>query len=91
MKYDGDELTKLLQVCEAVLATYAPDRFLKEEEVLERTGLCRTALYEYMRQDKFPKSFPVPKGSDRKRWSAREVFEWMRDQHPPKGDKSASR
>jgi prophage regulatory protein len=43
--------------------------------VMMRTGLSRSALYESIKQGRFPR--PVPIGARAVAWSASEVDEWI--------------
>ena len=83
-----DDLIELLRVCEAILEKYSPDRerLLNLKQVLDRTGLCRTAVFDYRKNGKFPEPVVVGKGSRRKRWPESAIDEWIRAQVPPDPD-----
>ena len=51
------------------------DRLLRREEVEERTGLSRSAIYRLMREDKFPA--PIKVGSRAVRWPQSEINEFI--------------
>jgi prophage regulatory protein len=54
-----------------------PDRFLRLEAVLTRTGLSRTTMYRLIRRGAFPKNVQL---SDRcVGWRESAVDAWMRD------------
>ncbi|MGR5318902.1 AlpA family transcriptional regulator [Vibrio sp. PNB22_1_1] len=50
-------------------------RFIKLEEVKEKTGLSRSAIYRKMNDDTFPKSFNL--GDRAVAWLESEVDDWM--------------
>lgn len=63
-----------------------PDRFLRLEAVLTRTGLSRTTMYRLIRHGAFPKNVQL---SDRcVGWRESAIDAWMRE---PVSRKSASR
>ena len=63
---------------EAVAASSRePARLLRIGEVLARTGLKRTTLYELVRQGKFPKQTKLCEGSRSSFWIEAEVQDWI--------------
>ncbi|WP_369942752.1 helix-turn-helix transcriptional regulator [Xanthomonas medicagonis] len=52
-----------------------PLRFLRIREVLARTGLPKSTLYDRIRVGSFPK--PVPLGGTLSAWVESEVEDWM--------------
>lgn len=62
-------------------------RFLLLDEVLERTGLSRTMLYELIAEGKFPR--PVKLGLRRNAWVDLEVDGWMADRIAERDEASA--
>jgi prophage regulatory protein len=66
-------------------------KLLTFTEVMQRTGMKRTALYARMNADNFPRGVPV--GERAKRWPEHEVSAWIaariaaRDAVPVSGPK----
>lgn len=54
-----------------------PARLLRIGEVLARTGLKRTALYDLVRAGKFPKQTKLCEGSRSSFWIEAEVQDWI--------------
>ncbi|NNN85402.1 AlpA family phage regulatory protein [Vibrio sp. A8-1] len=52
-----------------------PMRFLKLQEVMEKTALSRSAIYRKMNDGEFPQS--VSLGDRAVAWVESEVYEWM--------------
>ena len=53
-------------------------QFIRRKEVEELTGLSRTAIYDRMREGRFPKSVPLsPKTI---RWVRGEIIKWIEEQ-----------
>lgn len=61
----------------------APNRILRIRQVLDLTGLRRTALYEKMNADEFPQS--VKLGARAVGWREAEVLSWMESLATSKG------
>ncbi len=55
--------------------TNRPTRILRLPEILARTGLSRTTIWEWRRAGRFPQ--PVPLGTRRVGWIEAEFEEWM--------------
>lgn len=53
------------------------EKFLSLDDVLERTALAKSTLYQRIRAGDFPK--PVPLGGRAKRWIASEIDQWIAD------------
>ena len=53
----------------------APDRLLRFSDVIERTGLARNTIYDYVSRDEFPK--PVKLGQRMVAWRESDVNRWM--------------
>ena len=49
--------------------------FLRRREVIQRTGLSQSRLYEEIAEGRFPK--PVPIGARAVAWVGAEVAEWQ--------------
>lgn len=56
-------------------------KLLRIQEVQERVGLCRSTIYERMRQGTFPASVPI--GDKAVRWLEQDIEDWI-DQHVQK-------
>ncbi len=54
-----------------------PMRFLKLQEVMEKTALSRSAIYRKMNEDQFPQSISL--GDRAVAWVESEVDEWMEE------------
>ncbi|HAV1336262.1 AlpA family transcriptional regulator [Vibrio parahaemolyticus] len=52
-------------------------RFLKLQEVMEKTALSRSAIYRKMNEDQFPQSISL--GDRAVAWVESEVDEWMEE------------
>ncbi len=52
-------------------------RFLKLQEVMEKTALSRSAIYRKMNEDQFPQSISL--GGRAVAWVESEVDEWMEE------------
>ena len=50
-------------------------KLLRVTEVSEITGLAVSTIWQYAREDKFPKPYKIAKKATR--WSAQEVDEWI--------------
>lgn len=50
-------------------------KLIRMKEVCARTGLCRAAIYAYIREDRFPKSVKI--GSQAVAWVESEVDAWI--------------
>lgn len=59
------------------------ERFLRCPEVMERTGLSRTALYLAVQQGRFPR--PVRIGLKAVAWRLSDVLAWMASREPAGG------
>lgn len=59
------------------------DKFLTRQEVQERVGLGRSAIYKLMRANGFPEPFRV--GSTAVRWSEREIERWCATRQRARG------
>lgn len=54
------------------------ERLLRLPDVRDRTGLSRSAIYQYMSEGRFPKSIPI--GSEHRiGWVESEVDAWVRE------------
>lgn len=51
------------------------DRFLKIDEVVDRTSISRATIYRLMDSGEFPRRIALSKGCVR--WSSFEVSDWM--------------
>jgi prophage regulatory protein len=51
-----------------------PERLIPLPEVCDRTGICRTAVYNYISAGTFPKPRKIGK---RSRWVSSEVDRWV--------------
>ncbi|EJG1700727.1 AlpA family phage regulatory protein [Vibrio parahaemolyticus] len=49
--------------------------FLNLEQVVTKTTLCKSTIYELMKNGEFPKNFTVL--GKRKAWNEKEVEDWM--------------
>ncbi|WP_017446210.1 AlpA family transcriptional regulator [Gayadomonas joobiniege] len=52
-------------------------RFIKLKEVIEITTLSRSSIYQFMKEEKFPKA--VSLGGRSVAWVEDEVTDWMMD------------
>ena len=59
------------------MTTDTPDRILRINTVLERTGLSRSTLYRKIQQGTFPKQIAISTRCTR--WRASAVAEWMKN------------
>ncbi|KKA44667.1 AlpA family phage regulatory protein [Salinivibrio sp. KP-1] len=50
-------------------------KFLKLQQVMEKTSLCSSSIYNLMKEGDFPKNISVM--GKRKAWLESEVEEWM--------------
>jgi prophage regulatory protein len=50
---------------------------LNLKEVINRTGICRTVIYEMMQSGEFPKSIPLTKRTVR--WVDSDVESWIQN------------
>ena len=57
-------------------STNPPTRILRLPEVLARTGMSRTTIYEWMAQERFPRA--VPLGARSVGWFESELEAWFR-------------
>ncbi|WP_410677666.1 helix-turn-helix transcriptional regulator [Avibacterium paragallinarum] len=53
------------------------ERFISLNEVLERTSLSKSTIYNYMRKNKFPKSITI--SSNRVVWVESEIDNWIKE------------
>jgi prophage regulatory protein len=51
------------------------DKILSTRQVLEKIGVCRTTLHNYIKQDLFPR--PLNLGVRRVGWTEATVDEWI--------------
>lgn len=81
MRQTNEEARRLLHIGEQLAAVQrAPnakkERLLRLPEVISRTGLSRSAVYQYMDEGRFPRSIPL--GSAwRRGWIESEVQGWI--------------
>ena len=71
-------------------STNPPTRILRLPEVLARTGVSRTTIYEWMAQERFPK--PIPLGPHSVGWIESELEAWFRErtaERPGEPEKAA--
>jgi prophage regulatory protein len=54
------------------------NRLLRIEHVMERTNLCRSAIYLLQRNGNFPRSITIGKRSAR--WSEQDIQQWIDQQ-----------
>ena len=64
------------------------DRMLRREEVQERTGLSRSAIYRLMREDDFP--LPRRLGQRAVRWRESDLEAWLASRPLATGRKAAA-
>lgn len=64
-----------------------PRRILRIKQVLDMTGLRRTALYEKMHANEFPKS--VKLGARAVGWREGDVLSWIDGLEPSRGGRHA--
>ena len=57
-----------------------PERLLRLKEVQRITGLCRSAIYQRIKEDSFPLQVQLGEGSRAVGWAASEVFAWVERQ-----------
>ena len=62
---------------EHVMMTDTPDRILRINTVLERTGLSRSTLYRKIQQGTFPKQIAI--STRCAGWRTSAVAEWMKN------------
>ncbi|TCJ97962.1 AlpA family transcriptional regulator [Volucribacter psittacicida] len=55
--------------------THKKEKFIRLNEVIERTGLSKATIYNYMKQNKFPKSIPLYAKSVA--WLESEIDNWI--------------
>lgn len=53
------------------------ERFLTLPEVLARTGLCKSTIYQQIRNGEFPSHIPL--GARRVGWLSSEINRWIAD------------
>lgn len=53
-----------------------PRRFLRLQQVIEKVGFEKTAIYERVARREFPRPVPIS-GSTTVRWVESEVDDWM--------------
>lgn len=70
--------SEVIRVSNLPLRGISADNFLREKQVLDITTLCRSHLYLFIKQGKFPSSITI--GVRGARWSEREVRQWVADQ-----------
>lgn len=58
------------------------ERLLRLREVMRITGLCRSAIYQYIKEGKFPSQVKLGEGSRAVAWVASQINEWVRRQIP---------
>ena len=66
----------------------ALDRMLRREEVQERTGLSRSAIYRMMREGDFP--LPRRLGQRAVRWRERDLEAWLASRPLARGRRAAA-
>ena len=54
-----------------------PERLLRLKEVQRITGLCRSAIYQCIKEGSFPPQVPLGEGSRAVGWVASEVYKWV--------------
>ena len=54
------------------------ERFLRIPEIVHRTGMSRTTIYDRINEGKFPKQIPL--GSNLVVWLESDVQKWMQEQ-----------
>ena len=64
------------------------DRMLRREEVQERTGLSRSAIYRLMREGDFP--LPQRVGQRAVRWRESDLEAWLASRPLASGRKAAA-
>ena len=64
------------------------DRMLRREEVQQRTGLSRSAIYRLMREDDFP--LPHRVGRRAVRWRESDLETWLASRPLARGRKAAA-
>ena len=64
------------------------DRMLRREEVQDRTGLSRSAIYRLMREDDFP--LPRRLGQRAVRWRESDLEAWLASRPLATGRKAAA-
>ena len=57
------------------MTTAVPNRIMRLGETCRATGRCKSAIYDDMKADRFPK--PVKLGPRAVGWLAHEVDEWI--------------
>lgn len=53
------------------------ERFLRIREVMEKTGLARTTIYEQMAAGRFPKPIPLTESRFAVAWLQSEIEAWQ--------------
>ena len=69
--------------------TYAAPRLLRLPEVVARTGLARTSVYERVAAGTFPQAVPLT--TTARAWLESEVQQWISDRVRERDAKMASR
>ena len=54
------------------------ERFLRIPEIVHRTGMSRTTIYDRINEGKFPKQIPL--GSNLVVWLESDIQNWMQEQ-----------
>ena len=60
-----------------------PERLLRLGEVKRITGLCRSAIYQRIKEGSFPSQVPLGEGSRAVGWVASQVYRWVERQISP--------
>lgn len=55
------------------------ERILRMKDVVERTGLCRAAIYRYIEAGKFPRQFNIA-GGRAVGWKESQIDRWIGEQ-----------
>jgi len=58
------------------------DRLLRRRQVENRTGLCRSTIYFWMREGNFPK--PLKIGARAVAWRERDIQQWIKEREARK-------
>lgn len=57
-----------------------PERLIRLKEVMRITGLCRSAIYQRIKEGSFPTQITLGEGSRAVAWIASQVYEWVQRQ-----------
>lgn len=69
------------------LHEYEQMKFLKLKEVMSKTALGRSTIYNYISEERFPKSISL--GARSVAWNEEEIDEWMLDRLQERDDQKA--